>query len=236
MNNLNKFSELILEFTSENKIDDKLTRSKLYQEITEDIANYANKQIKKLNPDLGCGMMRYRVVPKSNVRLAAIIESDKLLEIFQTKLNAKDSRYDVINIDKIGTDINKVKFDFENFDYKSGRGMAFEDMLGPQTLGDLSYIGMQSGGDWEYPVYFIVYMDKNGKTLRGFVPKDGNPWNYDTKQAFGNDDKADLKCLQKLGHCKDKDEYYDIIDSADVLLDKDKIIEEIKNRIQVQKD
>ena len=47
-----------------------------------------------------------------------------------------------------------------------------------------------AGGDWEEPVYFIVYLDDKNK-LRMYVPKCGNVYNNLTKEALGNDEDLD---------------------------------------------
>lgn len=96
-------------------------------------------------------------------------------------------------LDHLGKDI-KVQFDLENF-YGFG-DRSHKGLHGYHTLDNgLAFCGMTSGGDWEHPVFFIVYWD--GKKLRGYVPTEGNPWNTDTKQAYGNDEEADLKNARK---------------------------------------
>lgn len=86
--------------------------------------------------------------------------------------------------EKLGKDL-KVGFDYENF-----------EIVGYKTLANgLTYLECYAGGDWEHPVTFIIYWD--GKKLRGYVPMEGNPWNTDTKQAYGNDEEADLKNARK---------------------------------------
>lgn len=91
-------------------------------------------------------------------------------------------------IDKLGKDI-KVQFDLENPDC-GPKGLS-----GYHTENGLTWYGISAGGDWEHPVFFITYWD--GKKLRGYVPTDGNPWNSITKQAYGNDEEADLKDAKK---------------------------------------
>jgi len=92
-------------------------------------------------------------------------------------------------------DLDKIRFDTENIDIE-GWGAYRKDFLGYHTLPNkMPYLGVYSGGDWESPVYFIIYWD--GKKLRGYIPEDGNLYNTDTKQAYGNDDEADLKNARK---------------------------------------
>ena len=83
-------------------------------------------------------------------------------------------------------------------------------------------------------MFFIIYWD--GKKLRAYVPTDGNPWNTDTKEAYGNDeekdeDKLDILydsdeitkgCIKSRSHL----DYY-----LDILSNQLKIIESInKNK------
>lgn len=57
------------------------------------------------------------------------------------------------------------------------------------------YLEAFGGGDWELSVSFIVYWD--GKKLRGYVPTKGNPWNFSTKEAYGNSETLDAKDAKK---------------------------------------
>jgi hypothetical protein len=105
--------------------------------------------------------------------------------------------------DELGKDL-KVEFDGENFETYDGKS----ELMGVHTLdNDLTFWGMSAGGDWEYPVFFLIYWD--GKKLRGYVPTDGNPWNTATKQAFGNDGAADFANAKKRWPDKYKDVNFD---------------------------
>jgi len=97
--------------------------------------------------------------------------------------NKSDAFSTHVMLEKLGKDL-KVSFDFENFE------MGGKELMGYTTLSNgFTFCGMSAGGDWEYPVFFVVYWD--GKKLRGYVPTEGNPWNTDTKTAYGNDEDAD---------------------------------------------
>lgn len=112
-------------------------------------------------------------------------------------------------------DLSKVEFDWENYD--SGTDLVdiawygekdnifgySKSIMGPHNqLGSagVSWIGCAAGGDWEIPVFFMLYMDQG--EVRAWIPKEGNCWNRTTKQAFGNDEDADdkdsWKQLEKL--------------------------------------
>lgn len=122
---------------------------------------------------------------------------------------------------KIASDLKKCEFDMENVDCKSGYDGA-DKIAGFRTLPNgLTYLGVSAGGDWESPIFFIIYSD--GKHLRAYMPKDGNPWNTDTKQAYGNDEESDNKNAKKRFGVNHYDEAH---------LDADLIIKDIESRIQ----
>jgi len=89
-------------------------------------------------------------------------------------------------------DLSKVKFSNENFICEQSS----ENFTGYHMLSNgLAIFSFQAGGDWEYMIWMCIYFD--GKKLRGYIPEKGNTWNTDTKKAYGNDHKADLKNAQK---------------------------------------
>jgi hypothetical protein len=88
---------------------------------------------------------------------------------------------------KIEDDLKKVEFDDENYEFRDDSpGYPYSGLLSYQRIGDLTFLGCQAGGDWEYPVFFIIYYD--GKQLRAYIPSKGNCWNRKTKSAYGNND------------------------------------------------
>lgn len=133
---------------------------------------------------------------------------------------------------RVKKDLSKVSFGLNNFYYKG-------DELGYQTLSNgLSCLLMRAGGYQEWPICFIIYFD--GMNLRGYIPKDGNPWNTDTKQAFGNNRIADHKnarkrwrnCLYDYGDKMDDNGFY--IDNLDVVTSYGLIIKDIMKNIVVR--
>jgi len=97
--------------------------------------------------------------------------------------------------ERIRKDLSKVEFDTENVEWVEGEAYAGADgIVGIHTLPNgLTYLGFTAGGDWEMPIFAILYFD--GKELRGYVPKNGNTWNVKTNKAFGNaeEEEEDLK-------------------------------------------
>lgn len=130
------------------------------------------------------------------------------------------------NSSKIETDLGKVQFDLENCTSKSGEFTDYGGLLvGFHTLSNgLSFLGCLAEGDWEYPVFFIIYYD--GKSLRGYVPICGNLINRDGMSAFGNND--DEKFMQKeLGADYNESSW------KEVQYNWDLIEEDIKSRIVI---
>jgi len=96
----------------------------------------------------------------------------------------------------LSKDLSKVEFDFENWSIDAEQNFGPAEIVGYRTLlNGMPFLGVSAGGDWETPLVFIIYWD--GKSLRAYIPTDGNPWNTDTKMAYGNDEDADDKNRSK---------------------------------------
>jgi hypothetical protein len=88
-------------------------------------------------------------------------------------------------------------------------------LMGMHTLDNgLTFFGFAVGGDWELPVYMIVYFD--GKKLRLYTPSYGNLVNLDFKSALGSEDTdcknidKIIKKYEKLGvYPEDEDDFFD---------------------------
>jgi hypothetical protein len=133
---------------------------------------------------------------------------DKVFELFEDEYSFGDT------IDK---DLAKVEFDKENISRHNGKDSpaGFPYPVGIQTIGDdLKVCFFWAGGDWEYPVCFILYWD--GKQLRGYIPTKGNAFDKKNKMAYGNEDDG-----------RDTDDYNKEV-SYDLL------VEDILNRIKPQ--
>ena len=88
------------------------------------------------------------------------------------------------------TEWKVVNVDNENFttgDDLFGETLAGDPLLGLQETADGHvYLGFQIGGDWEMPVFGILYFD--GNKLRVYYPSAGNCINFDFKCAFGSEE------------------------------------------------
>ena len=92
---------------------------------------------------------------------------------------------------KVSVDRSNIDFDIENLDastpavytYAGDQGA---DLCGFHTLSSgLTFCGAIAGGDWEYPLFYIMYYD--GTDLRAYIPIKGNVVNCDTLSAFGSE-------------------------------------------------
>jgi hypothetical protein len=137
--------------------------------------------------------------------------------------------------DQLRSDLSRIRFNTENTEH-SGHYRFFPDFLGVKALDNgTPYLAMSSGGDWEFPLCYVVYWD--GEQLRGHIPKEGNIYNKTHNAAFGNQDEdeeiVDLQNqLDALGiplpRERDRGHY---LEYADLLGDKDRLLQDIENHI-----
>ena len=127
---------------------------------------------------------------------------------------------------------SKIDFDFENvlLGWNHAAYGPFCSSSVIETLlvdgKDIPFIKGCAGGDWENPVAFIIYLSNKGE-LRMYVPRKGNVFNRDTREAFGNDDDADEAFLKKEGI-----RYKDFCDHMDeVEFDEAALLEDIAARL-----
>ena len=85
-------------------------------------------------------------------------------------------------------------------------------------LKDYAILLCWGGGDWEYPLFFILYLD-NKNHLRGYVPSKGNTFNLKYKSAYGNNEDY-----------PEDDEIVDLRFKPDFEM----MIEDIQNRIVIK--
>lgn len=127
--------------------------------------------------------------PKSHRKFARI-STDELLKKIQAVAKDEDnpnaSAFDAVELhDHVIKDM-KIQFDLENAFWEE-YDSASREIVGLHTLENgLTIQGIVAGGDWEQPVFWLVYFD--GQRLRGYIPTSGNPWCRKSKQAFGNHD------------------------------------------------
>lgn len=99
----------------------------------------------------------------------------------------------VSNMSKVKKDLEKIEFDFENSYPIAEEWMGIDNLVGFREIENFSFFGCIAGGDWEVPVYFIIYHD--GKIFRGYLPVCGNLYNRNVNSAIGNDEDEDTQFL-----------------------------------------
>lgn len=123
----------------------------------------------------------------------------------------------------------KVEFDWENF-YTNG-DKNDDEFMGYHCLSNgMCFLGCWAAGDWQKPVHFLLY--PSGNKIRAYVPKNGNLWNWKTKEAYGNDNEADYKDAKRrfpkfMKDCELEDFDSDLIDGYDIKA----MLEETKRHI-----
>ncbi len=173
----------------ENKINNKMTRSFTKKITREDLAK---KIIDVYKTQYDYEDTREYVLKSYNYDLA-----DESNLVFAVENEHSRINFNSLT-DRITRDLSKVNFDNENMDANpkyapeiiNGGKYCLKNYVGLHTLDNgLTFLGVTAGGDWESPIFFILYSD--GKDLRGYIPKKGNTWNPINKSAFGNDERAD---------------------------------------------
>jgi hypothetical protein len=128
---------------------------------------------------------------------------------------------DMLNIPTVEKDL-KVNFDRENFECCTP--YEWDKIVGFHTLeNDLTFLGFYAGGDWQQPVFGIVYWD--GDNLRSYIPTDGNPWNTKTKAAYGEYDSDDENAMERFGKPAEQ-----------TVFNQEKILKDIVKKIKPKKE
>lgn len=129
-------------------------------------------------------------------------------------LYGSDKKFDTIR-----KDWSKINFNLENIIDDDNEICPY---VGFHTLDTgLTFLGLECGGDWEWPVFAIIYHD--GKKLRGYVPSKGNAYHRETKSAYGSH-------IEEFG---DEDDPYEDQEVIIATIDNAAMLEDIRNRITV---
>lgn len=158
-------------------------------------------------------------------------KANQTIEDLFSKIEDKGGVYEIVNSDgacKVCKDLAKINVDFENvvsFDseYAYTHLPGLESMEGYEMIGEgdsaFPVLWCCGGGDWEYPLVFILYIGQNGE-LRGYFPEDGNVYNHADKAAYGNND--------------DDPSFEEDQDNPLMRFDETKMREDVSNRIVVK--
>ena len=124
---------------------------------------------------------------------------------------------------KCKADMRMIKVNDENFTYDVnecfGNDVVGTPLLGLQEIDGYTFFGFEMGGDWEYPIFGIIYYD--GENLRGYYPYCGNMINLDFKTAFGSEEDFENDEYEE-------DEYYDL-ELSEIYASKYNLSSEDKN-------
>lgn len=146
--------------------------------------------------------------------------SSKMLTMseFQTKLNdicsaeGYDSPADIVACDEAVDIADTVQYSVENC---SADDIAVREIAGRESslygyheINGFPFYGYNAWGDWEVPVYGIIYMKNDDDRPFMYTPIKGNSYNPKYNSAYGNNDDYD--------------------DGEDAVLDYDAIVEDIK--------
>jgi hypothetical protein len=146
----------------------------------------------------------------------------------------------------INNDLGKVRFDTENCGFVEGHHDNV--LLGFQTLENgFTFLGCYAGGDWENSVFFIIYWD--GKSLRGYVPENGNIYNQLTDTAYGSEMSSDWAYSENTikkkipglvqiadNYLRDATEHFFYclkMERRNDKIDVNLVVNDIKNRIEI---
>lgn len=171
------------------------------------------------------------------MRKFAMISQEELREKVEKKFTDEDGDFDIRALVEHFKKELKVTFDLENWAIepydRENREPTEAKTLGLVSLENgLTFWGMYGGGDWESPVVFIIYWD--GSRLRAYTPKEGNGWNTDTYEAYGNDEEKDFINIKKRWPEESKDlELEDTYHWVDVI--EEEILKDIIGHFELRK-
>ena len=154
-------------------------------------------------------MMRQELLKEQKKGYGYDIDWDDNDEIMETFL------HEVVGFSNslANKDVQKIDFDFENSEISNEGEKALPD--------GTRIIWAYAGGDWEYPVYFVLYLDPDNH-IRAYVPKDGNTYCHKCKCAWGT-------C-----ECNDEKDSEDHLNDDDYGPDFDAMYKDVCNRIQTK--
>ena len=133
-------------------------------------------------------------------RTAKLITLDEFKKRIEKLVDSGGFPYDLPK--KIEDDLAKVNFDWENYNmgeadpcYKEEYASDYNGFAGYpcgyEVLDNgLPVLFVNAGGDWEHPICFVFYFD--GKTMRAYIPTDGNIYNKKEKCAYGSEESCEL--------------------------------------------
>lgn len=123
----------------------------------------------------------------------AIQSDEKILKgaLYDAALKEKKECYYYNSINKVVNSAQiekdqKIEFDWENFAHPESADFG-DGHVGFRQLNGFCVALCCAGGDWEAPVFFVLYLDDKNK-VRMYIPTLGNSFNKFNKCAFGSED------------------------------------------------
>jgi len=129
--------------------------------------------------DLSANALQYLTKDKLFKELNALAVDMGLREQIELSTRANDVNCSYNFVSELIGDklINDVNFDLENIE------------LTYCCQDNTSYLTLEAGGDWEYPVLGFFYWSERNKSIQGFFPLgEGNTYNIATNTAYGSED------------------------------------------------
>lgn len=138
---------------------------------------------------------------RDKINVPYITKEDFINELYKIHKRERDSYnedtfsendinyYIVTEIPTVKQELDKFIFNDENC-YVDNEDLPVVDesqqaLVGVHTINGITFLGCMAGGDWEYPIFFMIYWD--GKDFRAYVPYYGNVINLDFNAAFGSE-------------------------------------------------
>ena len=176
-----------------------LTTEKLLVELTKlwiDCQRSDNDVVNELKSG-DTGFKNYGF--STDALMAYLEEQDDSLLIEQVKNHKLKPNSELDETYCIVSTIDQTTFGGSGYDEPN-----FVDDIAPNTIGVLydkenvntylkvnegiSYLHMECGGDWEFPLIFYVYWSETEGRLKGFFPTgEGNVYNTEAKTAYGSE-------------------------------------------------
>lgn len=151
-------------------------------------------------------------------RLAPKMTLEDFKQLMEPYIEKED--FPVFVSKKVETDLSKVHFDFENYEFEDFGFMKYP--IGFRMLSNgVPVLFVNAGGDWEVPICYCLYWD--GKEIRGYIPDKGNVYNREYMTAYGSEDNS-----PKFPENAENTSSDDIEDDGDEEL----ILADVANRIQ----
>ena len=101
----------------------------------------------------------------------------------------------------IWVDHENIRLDWSEWDAHWCGTNEPANYLGVHTINGFTFCGVETGGDWEHPIFLILYWD--GNDIHTYIPKRGNTVNMDAMTAFGSESET----MESSSWCNNEEEF-----------------------------